>query len=125
MKISPNFKRSEFACKCGCGYDTVDHELIEILEITRGRYDTPIIITSGCRCITHNEKIQLESNPDYVSYSSNSQHLYGRAADIKIHGVDTSRVYNFINRHAPNKLGLGLYSSWVHVDTRTNGPARW
>ncbi|EAS4214514.1 serine/threonine protein kinase, partial [Salmonella enterica] len=25
--ISKYFKRSEFACKCGCGQDTVDAEL--------------------------------------------------------------------------------------------------
>ena len=125
MYLSANFERTEFECKCGCGYDTVDHELVEMLEIVRGRYDSPVIINSGCRCVTHNEKIQFEANPDYVAYSSNSQHLYGRAADFVVQGVEPERVFSFINRHAPDRFGLGLYTGWIHLDSRTDGPARW
>ena len=57
MRISKHFKREEFACKCGCGQDTVDHSLIEILERVREFFGKPITITSGNRCTTHNKKI--------------------------------------------------------------------
>ena len=115
MKISPHFHRSEFACKCGCGYDTADIELVEMLEIIRGRYDVPVTVNSGCRCVEHNKSI---------NGSENSQHLLGRAADILVQSVDPERVANFINRHAPNKFGVGIYDTWVHIDSREN-PARW
>jgi hypothetical protein len=35
--ISENFARSEFRCKCGCGLDTVDTELLRLLENIRAR----------------------------------------------------------------------------------------
>ena len=34
-KPSKNFDSSEFACKCGCGYDTPDPELIRMLQVAR------------------------------------------------------------------------------------------
>ena len=34
-KLSKNFDSSEFACKCGCGYDTPDPELIRMLQAAR------------------------------------------------------------------------------------------
>jgi uncharacterized protein YcbK (DUF882 family) len=109
------FKRSEFACKCGCGFDTVDYELIEVLNDIRTHFKTPVIINSGCRCEDHNRA---------VGGSSNSQHLYGRAADIVVLDVAPQEVYDFVDSKYFG-LGLGLYSNWVHIDTRTNGPARW
>jgi uncharacterized protein YcbK (DUF882 family) len=115
MFISEHFNRSEFACQCGCCFDTVDVELLRVLEKVRHHFMRPVIVTSGCRCQNHNKKI---------GGSENSQHLYGRAADIKVKDVKPEDVYVFLDKHAPNNLGLGLYNSWVHVDTR-NGKARW
>jgi len=116
MKISKNFNRSEFACKCGCGFDTVDYELLLILEEVRAHFDKPVTIESGCRSYDYNKEI---------GGSEKSQHLYGRAADFKVKGTKPMEVYIYLNNKYPNKLGLGLYRSWVHLDTRTNGPARW
>ena len=30
-QLSQYFKRSEFACKCGCGFNVVDTELLDVL----------------------------------------------------------------------------------------------
>ena len=54
---SKYFKRSEFACKCGCGFDTVDYELVKVLEYIREHFDRPLQINSGCRCATHNRTL--------------------------------------------------------------------
>ena len=115
MRLSKHFKREEFACQCGCDFDTVDARLIEVLEMVRGEYKQPITITSGCRCPEHNYKI---------GGAKDSQHTLGRAADIKVKGVEPEKVYDFLAHGFKNQLGLGLYSGWVHVDTRTNGGAR-
>jgi uncharacterized protein YcbK (DUF882 family) len=111
--LTENFSRAEFACKCGCGFDTVDHELLEKLEVLRGRFDRTITITSGCRCPDHNTA---------VGGSDGSQHLLGRAADIVVQGIDPALV-----REAAEELGfggIGEYDDFSHLDTRV-GYARW
>lgn len=115
-KLTKNFWRAEFACKCGCGFDTVDIELVQALQALRDYGGVPIVITSGCRCEEYNAK---------VGGGTNSQHLRGRAADIVIEGVDPSEIYHHLNDKYPDRYGLGLYEDFVHVDTRSNGPARW
>ena len=53
--IAKNFTKSEFECPCGCGQQSVDTELAEKLQLIRDKVDRPLKITSGYRCITHNE----------------------------------------------------------------------
>ena len=72
-----HFKRSEFACRCGCGFDDEDLKVVEILEIIRKHFGgRPVIVTSGCRCVKRNNRVRTESN--------GSQHLYGKACDFYI-----------------------------------------
>ena len=121
MKLSKHFDSSEFACRCGCGFDDVSPELIKVLEDLRTTYDRPITITSGCRCEAHNKKVGGAQKTDK---SPGSQHLYGTAADIKVEGMSPAKVYQYLQYKYPNKYGLGLYKSWVHVDVRPT-PVRW
>lgn len=113
--ITKNFKRSEFACTCGCGYDTVDVALAKILQDARNYFNVPFRVTSGCRCPMRNAQ---------VGGADNSQHLYGRAADIMPDMITPEALYSYLDEKYPNHLGLGLYETFVHVDTR-NGKARW
>lgn len=114
--ISVNFSREEFKCNCGnCGCDTADIELIKILEQVRSHFNRPVKINSGHRCNKYNKS---------VGGSSKSQHLYGRAADIVINGIDPYEIYDYLNECYPDSLGLGGYSNFTHVDTR-EGKARW
>ena len=107
MNMSPNFKRSEFACSCGCGFDTPDWELVELLEKIRAQFAAPVKITSSCRCPAHNKA---------VGGKASSQHLKGRAADIQVKGVDPLEVQNYCA--SVGVRGLGSYSTFTHVDTR-------
>jgi len=113
--LSPHFKRAEFACSCGCGFDTIDHTTLEILEAVRVAFDAPVIVTSAARCRSYNAA---------VGGASRSQHIYGRAADIKVQGHEPEDVHNWIARRYP-EASLGLYRTFVHVDTRSGGVARW
>ncbi len=115
-RISPHFSRHEFACRCGCGFDTVDSEVLNILETVRPHYMVQVTITSGCRCEEHNKA---------VGGSKNSQHVKARAVDFQVKDREAVEVYDFLNSLFPDELGLGLYSGWIHLDTRPNGPARW
>jgi uncharacterized protein YcbK (DUF882 family) len=113
-KISRNFSRHEFKCSC-CDFATVDVKLIELLEVVRNHFNQPVKITSGCRCVKHNKS---------VGGAEKSKHLYGIAADIKVKDTDPEKVYDFIDAYEPERLGVGLYKSWVHVDVRPT-KARW
>jgi uncharacterized protein YcbK (DUF882 family) len=114
--LSKHFSRSEFECKCGCGYDTVDSKLIELLEKIRTRLAKPIKITSGCRCHEHNAK---------VGGSLRSQHKLGRAADIIVTDVDPAVVYRVAEELMRDEDGgIGKYEHFTHIDSR-NGRARW
>lgn len=113
--LSKNFKRSEFACRCGCGLDTVDVELVSVLEYIREYFNKPVIITSGNRCVSYNVK---------VGGAKSSQHIFGKAADIFIKGVDPTTIYNFANSSWPFKYGIGNGNTFTHIDVRPQ-PARW
>ena len=79
-----HFKQYEFACKCGCGFDSINLKLVKILDGIRDHFGQPIIITSGCRCVKHNSR-QKGSVP-------NSRHISGKAADIYVKNVSKSQV---------------------------------
>lgn len=115
VQLSRHFKRSEFACHCGCGFDTIDHATLEILEAVRSHFGRPVTVTSAARCKEHNAA---------VGGASNSQHRYGRAADIKVAGVEPDAVHDWIAQRYP-AASLGRYLTFTHVDTRSDGPARW
>lgn len=114
--LTKNLSRHEFACKCGCGYDTADTETVQVIQEVCDEFDCSVIINSGCRCAEHNEA---------VGGAKSSQHLKGRAADCNFIGVSPSAVYFFLESNYPDRFGFGRYSSFVHIDTRSNGPARW
>lgn len=107
------FSRSEFACKCGCGFDTVDALLLEALREIRVHFKQPVTITSGCRCRAWNES---------VGGSLNSQHKKGRASDIQVKDTLPSDVADFAEDLG---LSVGRYETFTHVDSRSGPPARW
>ncbi len=114
--LSENFQRSEFKCKCNnCNFNTVDVELIRLLETVRARFGKPVTITSAARCASHNKA---------VGGSDTSQHLLGKAADIVVKDTPPSEVFEFVTAHMPNKGGFGAYNDFTHVDVRDE-KSRW
>lgn len=124
--LTRHFSRHEFACKCGCGGDTVDYGVLCILEKVRTHFDRPINVSSGFRCTRYNKS---------VGGGKTSMHLFGRAADIQVEGISPDEVANFLEAKYPRDLGIGRYDTFTHVDTRSIGvskkynpipaPARW
>ena len=109
VKVSPNFRRGEFACKCGCGFATPDAELLRLLEDIRDFFGSPITINSACRCQSHNQN---------VGGASNSTHLMGIAADIVVKDVPPKRVGLFMDTAYADQYGRKAYSTFTHVDIR-------
>ncbi len=113
-----NFKRSEFACECGCGFDTVDIELLTLLIDLRGRFGI-VNITGPNRCVFHNEKVQKENTTGYyVPFSSKSYHTKGMAVDTKFPMAKVLDVYKYLKEMYPNRFGFILYHNRIHIDVR-------
>lgn len=115
VKLNKYFSREEFACKCGCGFATVDAELLEVLTAVREHFNSPVTINSACRCCRHNATV---GGKQKTKTSSGSKHMYGIAADIVVKGVNPDDVYLFLFNYAPNKYGLGAYETFTHIDVR-------
>jgi len=113
-RLSANFTREEFACKCGCGFNTADSKLVWYLQSIRDYFGAPVKINSAARCASHNAA---------VGGSDKSQHLLGRAADIAVKGVECADVAKYA-RDVLECEGVGEYEAFVHIDSR-NGKARW
>ena len=109
------FKRSEFACSCGCNFSTVDVELLEVLTDLRKYFGRPITINSACRCESHNKA---------VGGAEGSKHRLGIAADVVVKGIHPNDVFDHLADKYPDKYGLGCYTTFTHVDVRSN-EARW
>ena len=107
------FTRDEFKCKCGgkyCkGYPAEpDERMVRIADQLRKNLGVPITIVSGLRCRTWNA-IQ--------GGVSNSQHMYGEAADIYARGVSQSRVEAELDKIGGVRYHYAIKgSSNVHFD---------
>jgi uncharacterized protein YcbK (DUF882 family) len=116
--LSAHFDKDEFVCR-DCGKFFIDMELVNSLEELRKIVGTPIIIIDGYRCPEHNKAVQGVSK---------SQHLEGKAADIRIPGLTLQQMYSAALRVMSFKYGgIGVYDSklpFIHVDVRQQ-IARW
>ena len=115
--LTENFSRSEFACKCGCGFDDIALDTVYICQAVRDHFNRPVTITSGCRCIAQNAN---------VGGAENSQHIAGTAADIVVKDVHAYDVYEYLDTNSVDLSvgGLGKYNLFIHLDTRGKR-ARW
>ncbi len=115
--LTENFNRSEFACRCGCGFDDIALDTAYICQDVRDHFGSPVTITSGCRCPEHNVR---------VGGAVNSQHVAGTAADVVVKDVHPQDVHEYLDSNAVRLGvgGLGSYDTFTHVDTRGTR-ARW
>jgi hypothetical protein len=123
VQLQENFWLSEFKCKgylsgkCSCDSVKVDYRLHVLLQQLRAKIGQ-ISIAIGYRCPEFNSKI--------ANASPNSQHMYGRAADIK-----TSLTPHEVAKAAEELgfTGIGAYTHngyyFTHVDTREGAKSFW
>ena len=114
-KLSANFTVKEFACTDGSDPIFIDTELVDVLQKIRTHFGRAVTITSAYRTPTRNKA---------VGGATYSQHLYGKAADIKVKGIAPKTVTAYAETLLKNKGGIGTYPTFTHVDTRT-AKARW
>tara|TARA_R110000868_G_scaffold21899_2_gene90563 strand:- start:677 stop:1063 length:387 start_codon:yes stop_codon:yes gene_type:complete len=122
MKLTKNFSLEEFECKCGCKMpaDVEENikELADNLQVLRdviGRID----LTNAYRCKEHNAD---------VGGATDSQHIKGKAADIKSSTLNPSEIASVVDDLMKIEWfkigGIGIYNTFTHVDIR-GVRARW
>ena len=141
MLNSKYFILEEFRCHSGAAYpaEWIDdrlNELCGVLDIIRERWGGPLTVVSGYRDPVFNKKLaEASAARNGVSgVASQSQHIFGRAADIRPL-IPTKERVALLHRFTlklwddgriPAMGGLGLYPGWIHVDTRPHvALARW
>lgn len=120
-KLSDNFYRYEFACKCGCGKDDISGLLVDDLQEIRDAIGQKIITNSGCRCRKHNKR---EGGKRY------SSHCEGLATDIYSPGMMPEVLMDVIQCVIKDHCGIGVSQArrgkrgFVHLEWRTKN-RRW
>ena len=121
-RLAPDFKVRELRCRDGSDTVMVDETLTVVLQCIREHFGKPVTITSGYRTAAHNAA---------VGGAKRSQHLLGRAADIRVQGVSVEDVAAYAESLLPDCGGIGRYpvkagraTGWVHLDTRAT-KSRW
>jgi uncharacterized protein YcbK (DUF882 family) len=125
-KLTEHFSLEEFRCRDGTPYpaqwiDSRLQPLCAVLEVIRAEFDRPLIVNSGYRTEEYNRRI---------GGARLSQHVQGRAADIRVGGINPARVLARVLQLYNDGLiligGLGDYPTFTHVDIRpVNRLARW
>ena len=105
------FKRTEMRCKCGgqycSGFPAEPQELLmRLADRAREHFGAPAHVVSGLRCQRWN---QLQGGV------ANSQHMYGEAMDIRIDGVSSEEIYQWMKRQ-PVRYCYKIDSAGVHFD---------
>ena len=103
--ITHNFSRHEFACRCGCGLDNIDNQIVHRLQVVRDILGVEITINSGCRCKEHNYAV--DGRPA-------SLHLEGRAIDWTVEDEETLMSAGRMLHDWSG--GFHRYSNFIHID---------
>lgn len=106
------FTRAEFKCKCGgqfCdGYPAEMQEaVVKIADSARAHFGKPAHVISGLRCQQWNA---------HEGGVANSQHMYGEAIDLRIDGVDSETLRQFVASQPGHRYSYCINSTNVHFD---------
>ena len=113
-QLSKNFFRDEFSCKCNCGSDQIDSELIRKLQEVRDALGEPMRITSGIRCNTHNSK---------VGGTAGSSHLEGNGTAVDIACDNSAYRQKILSAITPVFFRVGISKTFIHCDVDVNKSA--
>ncbi len=118
------FQPKELYCRCPCHIYNPSVDLIDKINWVREAYKKSLIITSGCRCPSHNER---------VGGSKTSSHLTTKkkkckALDIEFpkNGKDMFSLLEILLIQF-KRIGINFKKKFFHVDTdrKKKSPCLW
>jgi uncharacterized protein YcbK (DUF882 family) len=100
------YKKEDFSCKCGCGLNNINNDIVNICNEIFWELNKYYTISSGCRCIPHNAKVGGEKN---------SSHTKGLACDLLVNNNnDRYLVLKILFENGINRVGVS--GSFIHFD---------
>ena len=132
-KDTLNFKVSEFACHCGCGFNIIDQRVINMAQVIREALGVPVKVNSGCRCEKHNAAVggvrkRIDPKTGKI-ISKGSNHMYGLAADLSC-SKGAKVMFDTVKQlHAEGKLPdldyCIRYKTFIHIDCGGKRKSLW
>ena len=115
-----DFKVSEFACKCGCGFNNIDQRVLTMAQTIRDALGVPVRVNSGCRCEKHNAR---------VGGVKGSKHVKGLAADLSC-SKSAKVMFDTVKQlHSEGKLPdldyCIRYKNFIHIDCGGKRKTLW
>ena len=77
--------------------------------------DSPLSVTSGFRTQKTNSRLE--------GAARNSMHLYGKALDFRVAGLDIKSIASIADQFSAGGIGLYPSSDFLHLDT--GGVRKW
>jgi len=113
-RLSANFSLRELRCRCAdphCHFTLVDPRLVETLQTLREIVARPVLLASGYRCASHNQR---------VGGRLRSFHTQGMAADIRCRTHEEFEEIEAAARRIPAVGAIGSYPAqgYLHLDLR-------
>lgn len=113
--ISKHFSRAELACR-GTGELKLAEGFIEALEALRETYGYPMVVTSCCRTVEHNQKVG--GHPASLHLIGNPKWGVDTCA-IDIARPSGDRLHRLISFALRQGWSVGLAKTFVHLDRRS------
>ncbi len=123
--LTANISREEMTCKCGCGYDVADFELLTVVQDSADFFKhrdssdkVRIIVRSGNRCKKHNH---------HIGGAESSYHIEAKAIDYVVQTwnghewvtVTADDLSAYLDGKYPHKYGIIIYwAGRIHFDIR-------
>lgn len=116
-RLSKDFSAGELAKSGGRKFDKarIDPRLVECLQTIHDHLRRRVTITSSYRSWGHNETLRRGGKKYPVR---NSQHLSGKAADIRVKGISGTELAKAVIDAGCCNIAIGLGLNFIHVDVR-------
>lgn len=113
--ITRNFSRWEFACRCGCGLDSIDERSVHRLQVVRDILQVRIDIRSGCRCKKHNYDVRGKPSSFHLVQENGKSWAIDWTIEDEEKLMEAGRLLSNWSG------GFHQYSDFIHTDI---GPKR-
>ena len=112
FKISHNFSRKDFSCKCGkCQNEfRISLTIVGIVEHLKGKFKKRVNILQGYICEEQAKEL-YGNNKDY--------HHFGKAVDISITDVPIKDIFKEVeSMEEITGIGFSPADNYIHIDIR-------
>lgn len=103
------FTASEFDCSC-CRRNEMNEQFLAELDELRARYGKPLVVSSGYRCPTHNQRVS--------STGATGPHVQGLAADLRVDRENAVKLLEIAMSMSFTGFGVSQKGivRFIHID---------